>query len=211
MALRQARSSSRSDRKVPQSVPQIAGPHHAAVNFGQYDYAGYVVQRSSMTRQLIPDLNVEMGQDAWRTYILETIATPKQTFQVIAILKLLSSHSAHEQYLGQDEWTVFAHGKKPGLIEEFEEVLEDAIEAFMSIFGHKSSAAADTAKDLQKRFKKFSDKVNALQRTIERRNKSAQAKLWSNRIGYSSLAYTLLLPSSEPGMTGMGVPYSTSI
>ncbi|KAG6544842.1 hypothetical protein Mapa_013532 [Marchantia paleacea] len=192
----------------------IAGPHHAAVNFGQYDYAGFVLQRSSMTRQLIPELNVKKTQDAWRTYILETIATPRQTFQVIAMLKLLSTHSADEQYVGQDEWTIYAHGKKEGLIQEIGDVLEDAFDTIKNIFSHKPAwavAAADTEKDLQKKFKKFSDSASALQKTIQKRNKSAQSMSWSNRIGYSSLAYTLLLPSSEPGMTGMGVPYSTSI
>ncbi|BBN02036.1 protein MpLOX7 [Marchantia polymorpha subsp. ruderalis] len=192
----------------------IAGPHHAAVNFGQYDYAGYVIQRSSMTRQLIPEFNVKKTQDAWRSYILDTIATPRQTFQVIAILKVLSTHVEEEQYLGEDEWTINAHGKNKGLIQDIGEGIEDVIDSIKNIFWHKpagASQAADAEKDLQKKFKKFSDSVSALEKTIEHRNKAARSLPWSNRIGYSKLEYTLLLPQSKAGMTGMGVPYSTSI
>ncbi|BFI27656.1 protein MpLOX6 [Marchantia polymorpha subsp. ruderalis] len=214
--------------EILSTIYWIAGPHHAAVNFGQYDYAGYVIQRSSMTRQLIPELNVKMTQDAWRSYVLDTIATPKQTLQVMAILKVLSTHSEEEQYLGEDEWTFNAHGKKKGLIQENGEDVEDKdvvehrkkkhedlLEKWWEdIFGHKHAGtvkAANPEKDLQKVFKIFSDGVNALEKEIEAENKAARSLPWSNRISYSKLAYTLLLPKSKAGMTCMGVPYSTSI
>ncbi|BBN02033.1 protein MpLOX8 [Marchantia polymorpha subsp. ruderalis] len=325
----------------------IAGPHHAAVNFGQYDYAGYVIQRSSMTRKLIP--SEKMTAKAGRMQVLDTIATPSQTLQVMTILKALSTHSEEEQYLGEDEWTFNAHGKNKGLIQENGEDAKD-LEHGAKDGGedwehrpedggehwehrpedggehwehrehrpedggehrehrakdggehwehrpedggehwehrehrpedggehrehrakdggehrehrakdggehwehrpedggehrehrakdggehrehrakdggehrehrakdggeHWEHRAKDPEKDLQRKFKKFRRGVNALEKEIEAQNKAALLLPWSNRIGYSKLEYTLLLPKSKAGMTGMGVPYSTSV
>jgi lipoxygenase/linoleate 9S-lipoxygenase len=58
-------------------------------------------------------------------------------------------------------------------------------------------------------FKSFIDEVSALEKEIEKRN--ADPTNTSRNPALRGMAYTLLLPSSAPGVTMRGVPYSISI
>ncbi|XP_077236378.1 linoleate 13S-lipoxygenase 3-1, chloroplastic-like [Tasmannia lanceolata] len=62
--------------------------------------------------------------------------------------------------------------------------------------------------DIVEAFFEFSAEVRRIEETIERRN--AEPKL-RNRCGAGVHPYELLVPSSEPGVTGKGVPNSVSI
>ncbi|KAL3687112.1 hypothetical protein R1sor_013421 [Riccia sorocarpa] len=58
-------------------------------------------------------------------------------------------------------------------------------------------------------FKKFADNVQRLERMFKQRNANPQSK---NRFGaLKSTGYTLMYPTSEPGLTGKGIPWSVSI
>ncbi|KAL3676005.1 hypothetical protein R1sor_025953 [Riccia sorocarpa] len=110
------------------TISWIAGPHHAAVNFGQYAYAGFMPNKPSMTRKFIPEK-------------------------------------------GSPEY---------GQIDE-----------------RVKSAFAEFTKDMKD-----------LERRINERNADPGLK---NRQGPSRIPYKLLFPTSSSGLTGQGVPYSTSI
>ncbi|KAI3893784.1 hypothetical protein MKX03_012210 [Papaver bracteatum] len=60
----------------------LASAYHAAVNFGQYPYAGYHPNRPSMSRRLFPEPAL-LG---------------------MSLIEILSRHSADEIYLGQSEY-----------------------------------------------------------------------------------------------------------
>ncbi|CAL2269169.1 unnamed protein product [Prunus armeniaca] len=85
---------------------------HAAVNFGQYPYAGYLPNRPTISRKFMPEKGtpeykeLESSPD---TVFLKTITAQLQTVLGIALIEILSRHSTDEVYLGQrdtPEWTV---------------------------------------------------------------------------------------------------------
>lgn len=90
----------------------LASAFHAAVNFGQYAYGGYVPNRPSLNRLQMPkteDEIEEMMRDPER-YYLKTITAKPQVLDIMETLQVLSRHSGEEVYLGQrdrddDEWT----------------------------------------------------------------------------------------------------------
>ncbi|KAK4339634.1 hypothetical protein RND71_041096 [Anisodus tanguticus] len=109
----------------------IASALHAAVNFGQYPYAGYLPNRPTLSRNFMP----EPGSDEYEELkknpdkvFLKTITPQLQTFIGISLIELLSRHASDTLYLGQrdsPEWTkdqeplsAFERfGKKPSDIE----------------------------------------------------------------------------------------------
>ncbi|KAG0566967.1 hypothetical protein KC19_7G100500 [Ceratodon purpureus] len=88
------------------TIAWIASCHHAAVNFGQYPYGGYMPNRPSMTRKLIPEegtLEYELLKDPkqWERAFLDTISNQSQATIVMGTLEILSTHAVDEEYLGQ--------------------------------------------------------------------------------------------------------------
>ncbi|CAL0311226.1 unnamed protein product [Lupinus luteus] len=89
----------------------IASALHAAVNFGQYPYAGYLPNRPTISRRFMPvqgtpeyDELVEFPEKAF----LKTITAQLQTLIGISLIEILSRHSSDEVYLGQRDtlhWT----------------------------------------------------------------------------------------------------------
>ncbi|WVZ60192.1 hypothetical protein U9M48_010245 [Paspalum notatum var. saurae] len=104
-----------------QAVPELAAACttiiwtasalHAAVNFGQYAYAGYLPNRPTVSRRPMP----EPGSDAYQELqrdpelaFIHTITSQIQTIIGISLIEVLSKHSSDEVYLGQrdtPEWT----------------------------------------------------------------------------------------------------------
>ncbi|MQM17272.1 hypothetical protein Taro_050241 [Colocasia esculenta] len=89
----------------------VASALHAAVNFGQYPYAGYLPNRPTITRQFMPEpgsreyAELETNPDG---FFLKTITSQVQTILGISLIEILSRHSSDEVYLGQrasSEWT----------------------------------------------------------------------------------------------------------
>ncbi|XP_078180774.1 putative linoleate 9S-lipoxygenase 4 [Carex rostrata] len=97
--------------KTCTTIIWVASALHAAVNFGQYPYAGYLPNRPTVTRKPMP----EPGTDAYEELkknpdkvFLKTISSQLQTILVISLIEILSRHSSDEVYLGQrdtPEWT----------------------------------------------------------------------------------------------------------
>ncbi|KAK2999069.1 hypothetical protein RJ639_024028 [Escallonia herrerae] len=89
----------------------IASALHAAVNFGQYPYGGYPLNRPAMSRRLIPKYGTpeydELAQNPEKAY-LKTITAQMQSILGISLIEILSKHSSDEVFLGQrdtSEWT----------------------------------------------------------------------------------------------------------
>ncbi|KAL2469912.1 Linoleate 9S-lipoxygenase 5 [Abeliophyllum distichum] len=89
----------------------VATALHAAVNFGQYPYAGYLPNRPTVSRRLIPEQGTpeyaELESDPDLAF-LKTITAQFQTLLGISLIEILSRHSTDEIYLGQrdsPEWT----------------------------------------------------------------------------------------------------------
>ncbi|KAM3752678.1 hypothetical protein ACB098_03G037400 [Castanea mollissima] len=89
----------------------IASALHAAVNFGQYPYAGYLPNRPTISRRFMPEEGTpaydELKSDPDNVY-LKTITAQLQTLIGVSLIEILSRHSTDEVYLGQRdtrEWT----------------------------------------------------------------------------------------------------------
>ncbi|XP_060181056.1 probable linoleate 9S-lipoxygenase 5 isoform X1 [Lycium barbarum] len=89
----------------------VASALHAAVNFGQYPYAGYLPNRPTVSRRFMPKPGTpeyaELESNHELAY-LKTITAQFQTLLGISLIEMLSMHSSDEIYLGQrdtPEWT----------------------------------------------------------------------------------------------------------
>lgn len=89
----------------------MASALHAAVNFGQYPYAGYLPVRPTLSRRFMPEPGKpeydELNTNPDKVF-LKTITARLQTLLGISLIEILSRHSSDEVYLGQRdtlEWT----------------------------------------------------------------------------------------------------------
>ncbi|KAI3469558.1 hypothetical protein Pfo_026221 [Paulownia fortunei] len=89
----------------------VASALHAAVNFGQYPYAGYLPNRPTVSRRFMPKpgtpefAELESNPDV---AFLKTITAQFQTLLGVSLIEILSRHSTDEIYLGQRDtpnWT----------------------------------------------------------------------------------------------------------
>ncbi|KAG5000635.1 hypothetical protein JHK87_021707 [Glycine soja] len=154
----------------------IASALHAAVNFGQYPYGGFILNRPTLSRRWIPEPGTkeydEMVESPQTAY-LRTITPKRQTIIDLTVIEILSRHASDEIYLGERDNPNWTSDSK-------------ALEAF----------------------KKFGSKLAEIEGKITARNKDSNKK---NRYGPVQLPYTLLLPTSEEGLTFRGIPNSISI
>ncbi|OMO99195.1 Lipoxygenase [Corchorus olitorius] len=155
----------------------VASALHAAVNFGQYPYAGYLPNRPTISRKFMPEKGSPEYQliesDPERGFL--SIVTPQlQTLVGVSLIEILSRHTSDEVYLGQrkdpDEWT--------------------------------------TDSGPLKAFHDFGNRLSEIEKRIIQMNNDKTLK---NRVGPVNVPYTLLFPTSEAGITGMGIPNSVSI
>ncbi|MQL10509.1 hypothetical protein EI010_25100, partial [Escherichia coli] len=84
---------------------------HAAVNFGQYPYGGYILNRPTLSRRFIPEKGTpeydELAKSPQKVY-LKTITGKNETLTDLTIIEVLSRHASDEVYLGQRDnpnWT----------------------------------------------------------------------------------------------------------
>ncbi|KAJ3679030.1 hypothetical protein LUZ60_017041 [Juncus effusus] len=85
----------------------VSSGHHAAVNFGQYHYAGYFPNRPTIARKNMPDEDETLEDFAkfWKKperALLKTFPSQIQATVVMSILDILSSHSPDEEYIGAE-------------------------------------------------------------------------------------------------------------
>ncbi|AET01652.2 putative linoleate 9S-lipoxygenase [Medicago truncatula] len=90
----------------------IASALHAAVNFGQYPYGGYILNRPTKSRRLMPKKGSAEYAELSKNYqkaFLRTIPPKKDILTNLTVIEVLSRHASDEQYLGQriegDNWT----------------------------------------------------------------------------------------------------------
>ncbi|XP_010531873.1 PREDICTED: lipoxygenase 3, chloroplastic-like [Tarenaya hassleriana] len=82
----------------------LASAQHAALNFAQYPYGGYVPIRPPLMRRLIPDESdpefASFMSDPHK-YILLAMPSVRQATQFMAVVDTLSTHSPDEEYIGE--------------------------------------------------------------------------------------------------------------
>ncbi|KAL0341828.1 UNVERIFIED_CONTAM: Linoleate 13S-lipoxygenase 3-1, chloroplastic [Sesamum calycinum] len=82
----------------------LASAQHAALNFGQYPYGGYVPNRPPLMRRLIPDENdpeYAVFLSDPQKYFFCALPSLLQATKFMAVVDTLSTHSPDEEYLGE--------------------------------------------------------------------------------------------------------------
>ncbi|KAG5589570.1 hypothetical protein H5410_040084 [Solanum commersonii] len=94
----------------------IASALHAAVNFGQYPYAGYLPNRPTVSRRFMPEPGTpeyeELKKNPDKAF-LKTITAQLQTLLGVSLVEILSRHTTDEIYLGQRESPEWTKDKEP--------------------------------------------------------------------------------------------------
>ncbi|TVU45522.1 hypothetical protein EJB05_05011 [Eragrostis curvula] len=93
----------------------VASALHAAVNFGQYPYAGYLPNRPTVSRRPMPEPGskeyeqLEAGQKEADMVLIHTITSQFYAILGVSLIEILSKHASDEVYLGQrddpERWT----------------------------------------------------------------------------------------------------------
>lgn len=159
----------------------VSSALHAAVNFGQYAYAGYMPCRPTKSRRFMPEPGTEeyeeLKTNPEKAY-LRTITSQIQTIAGVALIEILSRHASDEIYLGQRtnaDWTSDTA----------------ALEAFQR-FGEK--------------LVKIERRIEELNGDERLRNRNGPVK-----VPYTLLYPNTSDTSGTGGLTGRGVPNSISI
>ncbi|XP_022842625.1 linoleate 13S-lipoxygenase 3-1, chloroplastic-like [Olea europaea var. sylvestris] len=82
----------------------LASAQHAALNFGQYPYGGYVPNRPPLMRRLLPDENdpeYAIFHADPQKYYFSALPSLLQATKFMAVVDTLSTHSPDEEYLGE--------------------------------------------------------------------------------------------------------------
>ncbi|XVE81844.1 hypothetical protein DITRI_Ditri15bG0098700 [Diplodiscus trichospermus] len=177
--------------KALTTIIWITSGLHAAVNFGQYAYAGWPPNRPMLLRKFIPKQDTKESkeeEDNQEKFMAEMMPEKFEMEFVIAVMDLLSRHTSDEVYLGQ---------RPPENTWEEREDVNNKFKEFRDRLG-----------EIDKNIK-------------ERNKKSELMNRWGNaKIPYKLLdpdpptAEALSKEEDKPekmGITGMGIPNSISI
>lgn len=118
----------------------VASALHAAVNFGQYPYAGYLPNRPTVSRRFMPEPGTpeyaELESNPDGAY-LKTITAQFQTLLGVSLIEILSRHSTDEIYLGQRESPEWTSDNEPvNAFDRFGKKLEEIEMRIMERNGH---------------------------------------------------------------------------
>ncbi|KAM7259906.1 hypothetical protein ACFE04_015647 [Oxalis oulophora] len=167
--------------KTCSTIIWIASALHAAVNFGQYPYAGYLPNRPTVSRRFMPEIGTAEYMELEKnpeTAFLRTITAQLQTLIGISLIEILSRHGSDEIYLGQRENPEWTSDSEP--LEAFERFRDRLLE-------------------IEKRIVEMNDDER-----LKNRNGPAKVPymlLYPNTSDYTKVG----------GLTGKGIPNSISI
>lgn len=120
------------------TIVWVASGHHAAVNFGQYAYAGYFPNRPTIAREKMP--TEDPSDEDWKSFLekpekalLATFPSKLQATRIMAVLDVLSNHSPDEEYIGEqmepawadDPIIKAAFEKFSGKLKELEGIIDE--------------------------------------------------------------------------------------
>ncbi|KAG5560143.1 hypothetical protein RHGRI_003432 [Rhododendron griersonianum] len=159
----------------------VASALHAAVNFGQWPYAGYLPNRPTVSRRFMPVPGTpeyaELGSNPDSVF-LKTITAQFQTLLGIGLIEILSHHSADEVYLGQRDSSDWTSDVQP-------------LEAF-GRFGRKLVEIENSI-------------------TVKNNDKRWKNRLGPVKVPYTLLYPSTSDSQRAIGLSGMGIPNSVSI
>ncbi|EAZ20863.1 hypothetical protein OsJ_36502 [Oryza sativa Japonica Group] len=171
--------------KVLTTIIWVASGHHAAVNFGQYPYAGYFPNRPTIARRNMPTEEEHGCEGMQPTFVedpvrvlLDTFPSQYQTTLILPALNLLSSHSPSEEYMGTH-----------------------------------TEAAWMANREVRAAFGRFNERMMRIAETIDRRNRDPERRnRWGpGVVPYVLLKPCYGDPKDMSSVMEMGIPNSISI
>ncbi|KAK8957454.1 hypothetical protein KSP39_PZI000087 [Platanthera zijinensis] len=159
----------------------VASAHHAAVNFGQYHYGGYFPNRPTIARTPMP---TEPDVSGGGGRLEEFLKKPEA-----ALMECFPSQIQAALVMAVVD-LLSSHSPD-------EEYLGDAADA-----AWEEEAAVRAA------FDRYKERLKEIEVIIDGRNGDMALR---NRTGAGVLPYEFMKPFSGPGVTGRGIPNSTSI
>ncbi|XP_027354800.1 linoleate 13S-lipoxygenase 2-1, chloroplastic-like isoform X2 [Abrus precatorius] len=92
--------------EIVTTIAWTTSGHHAAVNFGQFSFAGYFPNRPTIARNKMPiedpsDPEWELFLQKPEVTMLKCFPSQIQATTVMTVLDILSNHSPDEEYLGE--------------------------------------------------------------------------------------------------------------
>lgn len=86
------------------TVQWVATAMHAPINFGQYDYAGFMPFRPAITRRLIPDEGTkewhEMNANPEK-FFMSAVSDTDTTTTAMAVFEVVAAHAPNEEYIDE--------------------------------------------------------------------------------------------------------------
>lgn len=161
----------------------LASAMHANVNFGHYAYGGYMPNRPTLSRRLIPQKGSPEYSDLVKdpeAYLLKTVSDLNTTTTVMSQFEILSKHAKNEVYIGQRK------GSTPEWTDDVE--VDEA-------FSRLSSALKEVEKNVMERNK----------------NPDLKNRLGPAEVPYTFLYPSTSDVSRSGGLTGRGVPNSACL
>jgi hypothetical protein len=89
--------------EIVTSMQWIPSCQHAAINFGQYAYAGFMPHHPTLVRRLLPDEGTKEWEELQKNgekFYLSTISDVNSAVTTMSVYEVLSSHSPNEIYIG---------------------------------------------------------------------------------------------------------------
>uniref|UniRef100_A0A0D6QVF8 Lipoxygenase n=1 Tax=Araucaria cunninghamii TaxID=56994 RepID=A0A0D6QVF8_ARACU len=167
--------------KTITTIIWVASALHAATNFGQFAYSGYMPNRPAVSRKLLPEEGSEEFSELATNpdlVFLKTVANRFQATLGMSIIEILSRHSTAEVYLGQRDTSGWTENNR--ILEAFER------------FGC--------------RLKEIEKIISERNEDAKLKNRSGPAQ-----VPYTLLYPSTSDVSHKGGMTGRGIPNSVSI
>ncbi|XP_021273650.1 linoleate 9S-lipoxygenase 1-like [Herrania umbratica] len=191
----------------------ITSGMHAAVNFGQYAYAGWPPNRPMLLRKFIPKEGTQeyddMLQDPEKFFVKMLPEKFEMEF-VIAVMDLLSRHTSDEEFLGQrppdNMWKENKH-----------DYLSRRTSDDSCLDQRPPDQMRKENEEVNEKFEEFRERLRKIEGNILERNKRYNL---SNRWGYAKIPYKLLYPDTsktkgpseeKEDICGRGIPNSISI
>ncbi|PRQ28946.1 putative linoleate 13S-lipoxygenase [Rosa chinensis] len=103
------------------TVIWLSSAYHAALNYGQYPYGGYVPTRPPHMRRLLPqehELEYATFIKDPEKYFLSSLPNLLETIKYMAVLDIISAHSPDEEYIA-DRKDLSTWSADPVIIEAF--------------------------------------------------------------------------------------------